>query len=83
MTLEKPLRIDAWQTAGRRAVILMHADRDLRVLLNGRLDQLAQERLAGILAGTRGGLQDDRAVTGFGSLHDGLDLLHIIDVESG
>ncbi len=67
---------------GRRgAVILVQADRNVRVLLDGRLDQLAQERLAGVLAGAGRGLQDDRAVAGFGRLHDGLDLLQVIDVE--
>jgi len=62
-------------------VVLVQTDRNIRILLDGGFDHLAQEGLAGILAGAGRGLQDDRAVAGFGSLHDGLDLLQIIDVE--
>ena len=68
--------------AGRCAVILVHADRDLRILLDRGQDQVTQERLAGV--GTRTGrtLQNHRAVGRSGGLHDGLDLFHIVDVES-
>jgi len=67
--------------AGGGAVILVHADGDLRVRLDRGQDQMAQERLAGV--GTRPGraLQDHRAVGGGGGLHDGLDLFHVVDVE--
>ena len=64
-------------------MVLVQADGDVRILLDGRFDQLAQERLAGVFARPGRGLQDDRAVAGFGGLHDGLDLLHVIDVEGG
>ena len=42
---------------------------------------MAQERFAGIGAGTGRALQDHRAVGGVGRLHDGLHLFHVVDVE--
>ena len=49
----------------------MQADRNIRVLLNRRFNQFAQERLAGIFARPGRGLQNDRRIAGFGGLHDG------------
>jgi hypothetical protein len=69
--------------AGRCAVVLVHTHRDVRVLLDRGQDQVAQEGLAGIGTGTGGTLQDHRAVGLVGGLHDGLDLFHVVDVESG
>ena len=83
MTLEKPERMD-WMQIGRAgAVVLVHDDRDVGMGLDGGLDQVAQEGLAGILAGAGGALHDHRAVGLVGGLHDGLDLLQVVDVEGG
>lgn len=58
----------------------MQANGNFRVLLNGSLHQLAQKRLARIFARPGRRLQDDRAVAFRRRLHDGVDLLHVIDV---
>jgi hypothetical protein len=64
-------------------VVLVHADRDVRPLFDGGQDQVAQERRTGVLAGTGGGLHDDRGVRLVGGLHDGAHLLQVVDVEGG
>jgi hypothetical protein len=53
------------------------------VRFDRRQHHVAQVGLPGVLASARGGLQYDRASRLFGSLHDGLDLLEIVDVECG
>ena len=69
--------------AGRRAVavVLVHGDGDLRVQLGGGQHQVAQVVVVGVGAGAAAGLDDDRAVGLGGGHHDGLDLLHVVDVE--
>ena len=49
ITLEKPERIARHADAGRLAVVLVHDDRDVRIGLDRGLDQVPQERLAGVL----------------------------------
>ena len=61
----------------------MDGDGDVRPRLDGGLDELAQERLARVLARARGALEDDRAVDLVGGFEDRLDLLHVVDVERG
>ncbi|CFO28703.1 Uncharacterised protein [Bordetella pertussis] len=68
---------------GRLAVVLVHDDRDVGVRLDGGLDEVFQEAFAGIFAGAGRGLHDHRAVGLGGGFHDGLDLLQVVDVESG
>ncbi len=69
--------------AGRCAVILVHTDRNVRILLDRGQDQVAQEGLAGIGTRTGGTLQDHRGIHGSSGLHDGLNLFHVVDVERG
>jgi hypothetical protein len=64
-------------------MVLVHDDGDVRVGLDGRLDQVAQERLAGVLPGARGTLHDHRAAGLVGGLHDGAHLLEVVDIEGG
>jgi len=66
---------------GRRAMVLVHHDRDMGIGLDRRQDQMAQERLTRIGTGTRGALHDNRAIGLVRRLHDGMHLLHIVDVE--
>ena len=68
---------------GAGAVVLVHDQRNMRPLLSGGLDQVFDERLTGVLACTRAGLQNDRRTDLVGGLHNGLDLFEVVDVESG
>ena len=53
ITLEKPERID-WMQIGRAgAVVLVHDDRDIRIGLDGGLDQVAQVGLRRHICGRR------------------------------
>ena len=63
-------------------MVLVHHHRNIRVRFNRRQHQMAQVGFARILACTCGGLQDDRAVGFLRSLHDGLHLLEVVDIES-
>jgi hypothetical protein len=63
------------------AVVLVHADRDIRIHLGQRVDHLRQHDVAGIGARTARGLDDHRRIARLGSLHDGEPLLHVVDVE--
>ena len=65
------------------AVVLVHAQRDLRVDRRQRLDHLGQHDVVGVVAGPARGLDDDRRVNGFRRLHDRQPLLHVVDVERG
>ena len=67
---------------GALAVVLVHHQRDVRIALDGGLDQVLDESLAGVLAGARAGLQDHRRADLVGGRHDGLHLLQVVDVES-
>jgi hypothetical protein len=63
-------------------VVLVHDQRNVGPLLGGGLDQVLDERLTRVFAGTGAGLQDDRRTDLVGGHHDGLDLLQVVDVES-
>ena len=65
------------------AVVLMHANRNVRPAFHGGFDDVAQERFAGILAGAGARLHDDRSADFGGSRHDGLHLFDVVDVEGG
>ena len=62
-------------------MVLVHADGNVGVLLNGGIDHLAQERLTGVFASTSGGLKNHGAVDLGCRLHDRLDLLHVVHVK--
>ena len=63
------------------AVVLMHAERDLRIHLLQRIDHLRQHDVVGVGARAARGLDDDRRIDGCRGLHDREALLHIVDVE--
>ncbi|MCY1303082.1 hypothetical protein D9M70_527740 [compost metagenome] len=63
------------------AVVLVQHDGDVRMGLGSGQHHMAQVGLAGILARTGRGLQDDRAVGLLGRFHDGVDLFQVVDVE--
>ena len=65
------------------AVILVHHDRDCRIQLGSRQHQVLQVRVLRVRAGAAGRLDDHRGIRLLGRLHDGLDLLHVIDVQCG
>src|SRR5690606_29073862 len=67
----------------RLAVILVHDDGNMWVGFDGSLNQVFQEAFARVLAGTGGGLHDDRAVGFSSGFHDGLDLFKVVDVKRG
>ena len=67
---------------GRLAVILVHDHGNVRVGLNGGLDQVLEEAFARIFARAGRGLHDHRAVGLRRGFHDGLDLFQVVDVES-
>jgi hypothetical protein len=64
-------------------VILVHHNGDVRVSFHRCQDEMAQEVFPSVVPGTTGSLQDNRTVGFVRRLHDGLDLLHVIDVERG
>ena len=66
---------------GRSAVVLVHDERNVRKGLDRCLDEVLDEGLTRIFAGTGAGLQDDRGAHFVGGGHDGLDLLQVVDVE--
>ena len=68
--------------AGALPVVLVHDQWNVRPLLGGGLNQVLDEGLACVFAGTGAGLQDDRSAHLVSGGHDGLDLLEIVDVES-
>ena len=77
-------RADGLQAHGRAgAVVLVQHDGQARVRLSRGQHHVAQVGLARVLARAGRGLQDHRAVGGLGRLHDGLDLLQVVDVEGG
>ncbi len=62
-------------------MILMHADRNVRIQLDQRLDQFGEHDVVGIGAGAAARLNNDRGIGGGGRLHDRQALLHVVDVE--
>jgi hypothetical protein len=63
-------------------VVLVHHHWDVRVHFGGCDDQVTQERLACIRTRTGRTLHDDWAVAGIRSLHDRVNLFHVVHVES-
>ncbi len=63
------------------AVVLMHADRNVRVDFAQAVDQVLEHKVVCILARAAAGLDDDRRIELVGRCHDGQALLHIVDVE--
>ena len=63
------------------AVVLMQAERDLRIHLLQRVDHPGQHDVVGVGAGAARGLDDDRRVDRGRRLHDREPLLHVVDVE--
>ena len=64
------------------AVILMQAERDLRIHLFQRIDHPRQHDIVGVGARAPRGLDDDGRIDGSRRLHDRKPLLHVVDVES-
>ena len=64
------------------AVILVHTHRNMGKFLYCRQDQMAQEIGAGIFAGARRSLHDDRTIGLVCRFHNGAHLLEIVDVIS-
>ncbi len=63
------------------AVILMHADRNVRVKLDQTLDQFCENDIVGISAGAAARLNNDGRFGGGGRRHDRETLLHVIDIK--
>ena len=66
---------------GAGAVVLVHDQRNVGPLLGGGLDEVLDEGLTGVFAGTGAGLQNHRGTHLIRGLHDSLDLLQVVDVE--
>ncbi len=64
-------------------MVLMDAERNLRIHQFQGFHHLGEHDVAGIGAGAAARLDDDRRVDRAGRLHDGEGLLHIVHVESG
>ena len=72
--------INAYGRGG--AMVLVHDDRNMRIGFHCRRYQMAQERFPGILTRACGSLHDYRAIAFVRCLHDCLDLLQVIYIES-
>ena len=76
--------------AGLEAVTVIEVEADLGIgpaellgVSDGTLGHVAEKGGVGVVAGALGNLKDDRGL-GLGSgLDDGLELLHVVEVESG
>jgi hypothetical protein len=64
-------------------MILVHDDGNMRIGLHGCFDKVAQKSLASIFSRASRTLHDYRTVAFVRRLHDGMDLLQVIDVECG
>ncbi|OPZ22794.1 MAG: hypothetical protein BWZ10_00252 [candidate division BRC1 bacterium ADurb.BinA364] len=62
-------------------MVEVQGDRDFRIVLHGRHHDVLQIHQVGVLQSPAGGLNDHRRLGRFGRRHDGLDLLHVVDVE--
>jgi len=63
------------------AVVQVHGHGNVRVFLAGSFHELLEVDEAAVLQGAAARLDNHRAVGFVGRLHDGLDLLHVVDVE--
>src|SRR5690606_33231276 len=76
--------LDGGGAGGRAvAVVLVHTDRNMRILLDQGVDQAGQNDIVGVGAGAARGRYDARGVDGVGGFHDGQVLLHVVDVGGG
>ena len=66
----------------RVTVVQVQGDGDFGALDDSGLDQLHQVGVVGVGAGTLGNLQDNRSLLLLAGLSDGLNDLHVVDVES-
>ena len=64
------------------AVVQVQSDGNFGALDNSSLNQLHQVGVVSVGAGTLGNLQDDGSLLFLTSLSDGLNDLHVVDVES-
>ncbi|MNT39384.1 hypothetical protein D3C72_1756260 [compost metagenome] len=64
-------------------MILVDAERNVRIHQLQRFHHLGEHDVVGIGAGAARCLQDDRRIAGLGRLHDGEALFHVVDVEGG
>jgi len=75
-------KLDCGGAGGRAvAVILVHADRNVRVDLRAGVDDVLQYDVVGVGARAARGLHDHRSVDLVSRLHDGEGLFHVVDVE--
>ena len=63
------------------AVVLVHADGDVRIDVDQGVNHTGQHDVVGVLPRAAAGLDDHRAVGGLCGLHDRQPLLHVVDVE--
>ena len=64
-------------------MVLMHNQRNVRKCFHSRLNQVLDEWLAGVLAGTRAGLKNNRRTHLVGSGHNSLNLFQVVHIEGG
>ena len=60
---------------------MVHDHRDMGITFDGRLDKVLQKRLAGVFARPGARLHDHGGAHLVGRLHDGLNLLEVVDVK--
>ena len=72
----------ALANVGVLTVVLVHDQRNMRIGLDRRQNQMLDEGLTRVLAGARAGLQDDWRANLLGRRHDGLHLFQVVDIES-
>ena len=65
------------------AVVLVQADRDVRIKRLQPVDQLGEHEVAGVFARAAARLDDDRRLRVLRGLHDREALLHVVDVVGG
>ncbi len=63
-------------------MVLVHDQGNVRIGLNGGLDQVLDKGFPRVFAGASAGLQNDRRANLIGRSHDGLYLLQVVDIES-
>ena len=63
-------------------MVLVHADRDMRIHLCQGIDQVFEHNVVGVAARAPAGLDDHRRIDSIGRLQDRQTLFHIVDIES-
>ncbi|SCY84387.1 hypothetical protein SAMN03159288_04618 [Rhizobium sp. NFACC06-2] len=64
-------------------MVMMHADRDMRILFDSRMDEMRKRLVPCKSTSTSAGLHDDRTIRAICRLHDGEHLLRVINVKRG